>query len=617
MPSRVLRAREEHGSKASDSSASNPTIAPYHSGLNGVNQPVNFLLTDVLWWSLGIVALALLVIRIGEVLWKKARHLSAMSMRGEQQNYWKNAQWSWMPWLKAHVIYAPLWRKRHYREFRLSAAINMGILPSRLHTTLLALYMGSNLVYMFILNWQNENRYAFCAELRGRSGTLAAVNMVPLVILAGRNNPLIPLLQVSFDTYNLLHRWMGRVVVFEVLIHTLAWTIVQVADGGWESVWMRSLHDRFIAVGVVGMIALAIIFVISASPIRHAFYETFLNAHIILAFVIFLLSYLHCIYAEIPGGLPQAPWFGAIAALWIIERLWRIKRLVWNSCSRRRGQAKAVIEAMPGEATRVTVHLPRHVDIPPGSHAYLRFTAISPWESHPFSCAWVEHVAEKHALPMTEEWESKAEATKIVGTKVSFLIGAHTGFTRKLYERARRDGLRSVTLNGAYLEGPYGGHHSLDSYGHVLLFAGATGITHQLGYVRHLVRGHAEGTVAARRVVLIWIVRDLEAMEWVRPWMDEVLRMPRRKEVLQVRIFITRPKNAREIRSPSQTLQMSPGRPNIPLLVRREVNEHQVGAMAVSVCGGGAMQDEVAKVVREVQEETPGVKTLYQETFSW
>src|SRR5690606_24620046 len=144
-----------------------------------------------------------------------------------------------------------LWKKRHNREIKLSSAVNMGTLPSRFHTVLLSILIISNIVYMFVLNWQNDNMYAFCAELRGRSGTLAMVNMVPLIILAARNNLLIPWLKVSFDTYNLIHRWLGRLVVIETVIHTIAWLIVQVADGGWKSVSDRMAGESFIASGMV------------------------------------------------------------------------------------------------------------------------------------------------------------------------------------------------------------------------------------------------------------------------------------------------------------------------------------------------------------------------------
>src|SRR5690606_7404093 len=133
----------------------------------------------------------------------------------------------------------------------------------------------SNLAYMFVLDWDSENKFAFCAELRGRSGTLALVNMVPLIILAGRNNPLIPLLQVSFDTYNLLHRWMGRVVVIDSVIHTIALAIPAVADLGWDGASKLAVSELFLASGLIGTVCMAFILLTSFSPVRHAFYETF------------------------------------------------------------------------------------------------------------------------------------------------------------------------------------------------------------------------------------------------------------------------------------------------------------------------------------------------------
>ncbi|KAJ9155430.1 Ferric reductase like transmembrane component [Pleurostoma richardsiae] len=588
----------------------NPTIAPYHSGLAGVNQPVNILFKDMLWWSLGIIAMVILTIRILDIGWSRLRQVSAMSVARDKQEYWRFSQWSWMPSLKKNLIYAPIWKKRHNREIKLSSAVNIGTLPSRLHSILLGGYLGSNLIYMFVLNWHNENRFAFCAELRGRSGTLAAVNMVPLIILAGRNNPLIGMLKISFDTYNLFHRWIGRVVVIEALIHTLAWAIVQVTDGGWESVRDRLLHERFIASGTAGTLAMTVLAILAVSPVRHAFYETFLNTHIILAFIIFVMTWIHCATAAIPGGLPQLPYVIAIFVLWMCERLVRLVRLAYYNWSSK-GFTEAIAEAMPGECCRLTVYLPRHVEVPPGSHAYIRAAGLSPWENHPFSIAWTEHQDE--SLPISEK-EPLALATRKASTTVSFVIGAHTGFTRKLYNHARAQGRRAVRLRAAF-EGPYGGHHSLDSYGHCVLIAGATGITHHMSYLPHLIGGYGAGTVATRRITLVWIVRDYEALEWVRPWMDAVLRMPGRRDILAIKLFITRPKNSREIVSASNTVQMFPGRPNIPLLIRKEVAE-QVGAMAVSVCGPGALADDVRAAVRGCLDEG-SVVDFIEESFTW
>ncbi|KAJ8123405.1 hypothetical protein ONZ43_g641 [Nemania bipapillata] len=490
----------------------------------------------------------------------------------------------------------------------------MGTLPSRLHFVILSLYLLSNIIYMFYLDWSQPNRYALAAEIRGRSGTLAVVNMVPLIILAGRNNPLIPLLQVSFDTYNLLHRWMGRMVVVEALIHTIAWAVVQVSAAGWNSLNEKILHETFVASGFSGTIALLILFFLALSPVRHAFYETFLNVHIILAFIIFLTTLIHCASAAIPGGLPQLPYMIAIFLLWFFERLARMFRLAYNNWSSRRGFTEAIIEPMPGDCSRVTMHLPRYLDVAPGTHAYIRFMGIKPWENHPFSIAWTEHHPDDEDRALNKEKSHSIAALRRGTTSVSFIIGAHTGFTRQLFDTASRGGGHSIRVKAA-MEGPYAGHHSLESYGHAVLFAGSTGITHQLSYLKPLIQGFNDGTIATRRVTLVWIMRDTEALEWVRPWMDEILRMPRRRDILNIRLFVTRPKNSKEIISSSSTVQMFPGRPSISTIMQREV-EQQVGAMAVTVCGPGALADDVRQAVREVQS-TGNVVNLNEESFTW
>jgi NAD(P)H-flavin reductase len=185
--------------------------------------------------------------------------------------------------------------------------------------------------------------------------------------------------------------------------------------------------------------------------------------------------------------------------------------------------------------------------------------------------------------------------------------------TRRLFDKASLSSLKVFPLKAAF-EGPYAGHHSLDSYGHAVLFAGSSGITHQVPYLRHLIQGFAAGTVATRKIVLVWVIRDSEQLEWVRPWMDKILQMPRRRDILATKIFITRPKNPREIASPSATVQMSPGRPNVKLILEKEVQQ-QVGAMVVTVCGPGGLADNVRQGVRAIQED--GVVDFIEESFTW
>lgn len=68
-----------------------------------------------------------------------------------------------------------------------------------------------------------------------------------MFLLAGRNNPLIPLLGISFDTYNLLHRWFGRIVILEAIAHTIA----HLAKGGWEEALPGIFKSPFLLWGFI------------------------------------------------------------------------------------------------------------------------------------------------------------------------------------------------------------------------------------------------------------------------------------------------------------------------------------------------------------------------------
>ncbi|TVY38117.1 Ferric/cupric reductase transmembrane component, partial [Lachnellula subtilissima] len=599
---------------SSNATAATPSssIAPYATALNGVNQPMNMLFRNIIWWSLGVLAMLILTIRLVQRAIAHSRHIGAMGLSGEAQAFWsKNRYAAWWRF-KKHMLYAPLGKKRHNREIRLSSAGNMGTIPSRFHSILLAIFILSNLAFMAFLDYSRSDAYSVLADLRGRSGVLAIINMIALIIFAGRNNPLIPLLQISFDTYNLMHRWVGRVVVLEVIIHTMAWAIVKHAATGWTGIWHMIGTNPFISWGTVGAVALVLIIILSLSPVRHAFYETFLTVHIILAFTAMLGTWIHCEVAK----LPQLPIIKAVVVLWSMERFFRMARLGYlNYSLKGNAWTSATVVAMPGGASRVTLHLPRHVNVKPGTHAYLRFAGIKYWESHPFSIAWIEQKPiHEESLP-TQEKETPGEKQlrePETTTDVSFVIHAQSGMTKALYDMATRSQPRQLSLSAAF-EGPYGGHHSLDSYGHVVLFAGSSGITHQIPFVKHLIQGFNDGTVATRKITLIWIIRDSEHLEWVREWMDLVLKMPRRREILQVKLYVTRPKNPRDIISPSSTVQMSAGRPKIGHILREEVRA-QVGAMCVTVCGPGGLADNVREVVREVQDVS--VVDFIEESFT-
>lgn len=123
--------------------------------------------------------------------------------------------------LKKHLFYAPLWGSRHSREFRL-LRLHMGSVPLRLEVILLVVYLLLNFIFVVVTVdwWEDFPKKMF--QLKYAAGHLAVMNMPGLVLSAGRNNPLVPLLGLSFDTFNFMHRWVGRTIALNAVIHMSA-----------------------------------------------------------------------------------------------------------------------------------------------------------------------------------------------------------------------------------------------------------------------------------------------------------------------------------------------------------------------------------------------------------
>ena len=57
-----------------------------------------------------------------------------------------------------------------------------------------------------------------------RAGILALANMPILWVFAGRNDIFLWLTGWSFATYNSFHRWVARIVIVQVIIHSIGYT---------------------------------------------------------------------------------------------------------------------------------------------------------------------------------------------------------------------------------------------------------------------------------------------------------------------------------------------------------------------------------------------------------
>ncbi|KAL2829338.1 FAD-binding domain-containing protein [Aspergillus pseudoustus] len=521
----------------------------------------------------------------------------------------------WIAAARVHFLYAPLLRTRHHCELRLSRAINMGTLPSRSQSCVVLGILAMN-VALCTVNVPYHTDLA-PAVVRRRAGTMATMNLIPVVLMAGRNNPLICFLRISYDTFNLLHRWLARIVVLECFAHVFAWCIPKARHGGWDAVREAFRGSWFLQTGLIAASSFVFLLVHSPSPIRHAFYETFLHLHIAIVAVAFIFAGIH-----VEGHAAQKFLLAAIV-LWGIERAARIARILYRNGSR--SPTTAVIEYLQDDLLKVALHIPRPWHITPGQHLYLYIPSISLWTSHPFSVCW----SEDRKMLDTRDTE-KNNNEKCQQETIYILIRRRTGFTETLARRVRRSVNQTLSVH-AIVEGPYGAIHSLDSYGTVVLFAGGVGITHHLLYLRRLVRGQVDGTAAAKRITLVWVVRLLGDVESVEDWVGSILRIGKAREeeestsrnwtsarVLRILIYATgvcdNTDESSHIGLDQGEKQVFSGRPSLEKVLAWEV-ENQVGAMGVLCCGPGGLSDDVRRVCREAQSRSR--IDFFEESFTW
>jgi len=554
---------------------------------------------------------------------------------------------------------APLFRLRHHREFKLSAAVNIGTLPNRGQTVFLVGYLAMNIALMVVgINW-NAPAKAMLKDLVTRSGRLSVMNMIPLFLIAGRNNPLIKWCGITFDTFNLVHRWIGRVVVFEAVIHTVAWIVSKVQVGQYLAASVSEYGTDFGLAGwsivgkaigstgsmpQTGLIVMQTVFSRCSAQLtddtgncgvrRNPPHVPIYLPSRILRDVPALAYPLRCrgprcrlVSHQAPRDLERhsrrrlnlghrgkplpRPHIRSHSTHFSSQRSIRLATIIYRNLGR--GGTKAEVEILPGDALRVTLKIARPWAFRPGQHAYIYLPAIGWWTSHPFSLAWSEEcedvssASSEKGLVMTRQ-----DVLDMRRTSMSLIVRRRTGFTEQLYRRADASPSGKFATS-AVVEGPYGAqnHHA---FGTVLLFAAGVGITHQVPHVRDLVTGFSNGTVAARKVVLVWIIQSPEHLEWIRPWMTTILSLPRRREVLKILLFVTRPRSTKEIHSPSASVQMFPGRPNVQALVDAEV-ENRVGGMGVSVCGTGGLADDVRRATRRWMGRAN--VEFVEESFSW
>ena len=226
-----------------------------------------------------------------------------------------------------------------------------------------------------VSQWYNNHYQELLAYWMWRTDALAFANMPILFLFSTRNNILLWLTNWSHSTYMLLHRWIARLFLFQVLLHSIISLVLYVDDGLYAS----ELGTPLWIWGCVATVASVVIVLTSILVIRQRAYELFLITHIVLSVICIVGCWYH-VWVVDEGDFGYETWLYATIAVWFSDRLVRVARILKTGIHRAR-------------ITEIGSTLVR-VDVPgihwnmPGHHVYLYFPTLHPlrpWENHPFS----------------------------------------------------------------------------------------------------------------------------------------------------------------------------------------------------------------------------------------
>jgi len=455
---------------------------------------------------------------------------------------------------------------------------------------------------------------AYYWERVGFRAAWVSATQVPLVFfLSAKMNVVALLCGSSYERINWLHRWVSRTLLLTVTIH----------GGFFLTEWMRA---DFVAIELemmpmvkYGMGAWGILVwtaISSVTPLRRMAYEFFVLQHIACAGVFLWLLYMH-----LPSYAAYNLWIsvGVIAFDRAVGSLWSM----YNNVSIRSADGRrrslwdrvgyhAELRAIGDDITVVTL---RDVAFnwKAGQHVYLRIPALGPFEAHPFT--------------ISNDPRSRRKDAELV-------IRAHSGFSRRLRNRALlSEGNEPVTMK-AFIQGPYGAPPAWNSFETLVLISASTGAS----YTTAILESILADPCCTRTVDFLLLARNERQSDYYLERIRIAAAQAKGRAVtLRVEIAITGgPRSSasspdkrattpmsswsEDQKTPCEThgveaddnttpncefdmsLECSWGRPNIAQAIRGPV-EATGGETSVTVCGGRELVAAVRNCVASLSDE--------------
>ncbi|KAF5366283.1 hypothetical protein D9758_005694 [Tetrapyrgos nigripes] len=487
------------------------------------------------------------------------------------------------------------------------------------HLCVMAVYLGAWIYPTFY------KTNAFTDPVR--FGWIAVAQIPWLFIFAAKNNLLSFILGAGYEKLNFMHRFVGRVIVLSVNVHTFGYLYKFLL----ASTFRESIAKPSNYWGLIATICMDCLFFFSTSFWRSKAYNIFLATHIPCAILVLPATVYH--------KKATLNWIIPAVVIYCLDVLFRLVSTRF---------ATATVRAIPElSVTRVEIPSIRK-GWKAGQHVRLRVISrgmgLFGWtEIHPFTIASVSNSPSGEGLVL--------------------LCKKAGGWTGKLYDIARGSGgLSSSFAESAdrkvtvMVEGPYGGpgHRIFSSFSAAVFVCGGSGITFGISSIRELIAQDLAGRSRVKVIELIWSVQDPSALV---PMLPELTAMIQDSVFTPVRIsvFYTRAPTGKFPFSDdffkSTRLTLSPGRPKVSKHLeetirrtlspnmndstfdlgarsamglsgpgRKDMEAMQKKGMLVGVCGPTSLADsvfvEVGRVDSTRVDQVGGIE-VHEETFGW
>ncbi|KAL3664373.1 hypothetical protein V7S43_010696 [Phytophthora oleae] len=448
------------------------------------------------------------------------------------------------------------------------------------------------------------------------SGIPPSIALAAVFASTVRNNSmLIVLTGISFERALFYHKLFAFVTIILTALHGLAYIWAR-RDDQFE-------HHPKVALGMIGFLAMVVLYLLSLGYICRQYHEFFVRTHWILFIVIFVAAVLHGGVIALVGVFP-----------WEIDMVFRLiyrariyshgtlcgtkPRPMTNdvyignppiSSTEKNTQQYGVaapdriqVFQLPGDITciqfpRVRRETGEEFKYKAGQYAFLCLPTISPLEWHPFSFSSSPH----------EEL-------------VTFHIKAVGDWTLKLLQTAPETRSEGEAPFEMMIDGPYG-NLSIDiedsaTYSNFVFFAGGMGVTPMRAIANSLhSQCYLEKARMIHRLRFVWAVSDSESLQALMnsdicryrsnlkgSYLPDVLLCPTTlnvsTETFSTEIYLTRGLVGSQISLDPQLSKClwCHRRPDIERILRemgQQATKHGNSCVAVLVCGPESMAADV------------------------